>query len=218
MIYRDRRAGGSALAERLQEYAGRDDAIVLALPRGGVPVGDEVALRLGVPLDVFIVRKLGVPGQPELALGAIASGGIRVLHQEVVRALEISRSTIEAIARREQQELERRELLYRGQRPEPELSGKIVILVDDGLATGASMRSAVSAIRQKRPAKIVVAVPVAARETCEALQEDADEVICAATPTPFFAVGQWYDIFDQTSDEEVHQLLERSRARVRSAA
>jgi putative phosphoribosyl transferase len=218
MIFRDRREGGKALAELLLKYAGRDDAIVLALPRGGVPVGDEVAKRLGVPFDIFIVRKLGVPGQPELPLGAIASGGVRVLDQDVVRALEIPLSTIEAVAKRELQELGRREHLYRGERPEPELARKTVILVDDGLATGSSMRSAVSAVRQQRPARIVVAVPVAARQTCEALQEVADEVVCAATPAPFFAVGQWYDVFDQTSDDEVRELLEYAHARERAAA
>src|SRR5438067_1713978 len=210
MIFRDRRAGGDALAGLLQKYAGRHDAIVLALPRGGVPVGDEVASRLGLPLDVFIVRKLGAPEQPELAIGAIASGGVRVLDNDIVRALEISPATIEAVAKRELQELTRREHLYRGERPAPKVAGKTIILVDDGLATGSSMRSAVSALRQQQPARIVVAVPIAARQTCEALQPVADEVVCAVTPAPFYAVGQWYDVFDQTTDDEVHQLLERA--------
>jgi putative phosphoribosyl transferase len=218
MIFRDRHAGGKALAELLRKYAGRDGLIVLALPRGGVPVGDEVADRLGVPLDVFIVRKLGAPGQPELALGAIASGGVRVLDRDLVRALGIPSSTIEGLAKREQEELERRERLYRGDRLPPDLTGKTVILVDDGLATGASMRSAISAVRQQGPAWIVVAVPIAARQTCEALAGVADEVVCAATPSPFYAVGQWYQIFDQTTDDEVRRLLARSRARERSVA
>ena len=218
MIFQDRRAGGEALAGLLAKYAGRDDVIVLALPRGGVPVADEIANRLGVAMDVFVVRKLGVPQQPELALGAIASGGVRVIDPDTVQALGIPDSAIETVARREQQELERRERLYRGERGAPELEDKIVILVDDGLATGASMRSAVAAVRQQQPARVIVAVPVAARQTCEALHEIADEVVCAATPTPFFAVGQWYEIFDQTSDEEVHELLARSRARERRAA
>ena len=216
MIFLDRRAGGEALASLLVKYARRDDVIVLALPRGGVPLAETIADRLGVALDVFIVRKLGVPGQPELAMGAIASGGIRVLDPDIVRALHISRSVIDTIARHKQEELTRREYLYRGSRPEPELKDKTVILVDDGLATGSSIHSAIAAVRLQHPASIIVAVPAAARQTCEALQQLADEVVCAATP--FFAVGQWYEGFDQTSDEEVHRILERSRTRDRSVA
>lgn len=218
MLFRDRRVGGEALSSLLKQYARRSDAIVLALPRGGVPVADELANRLGLPLDVFAVRKLGVPRQPELAFGAIATGGVRVLDPEIVQSLNISASTIETVTAREEQELERRERLYRGERSAPDLRNKIVILVDDGLATGSSMRSAIVAVRQLEPARILVAVPVAARQTCEGLREIADEVVCAATPVPFFAVGQWYEVFDQTTDEEVHQLLTRARARERSVA
>ncbi len=218
MIFQDRRAGGEALAALLQRYAGRDDVIVLALPRGGVPVAAEVSNRLGVPLDVLLVRKLGVPGHEELAMGAIASGGVRVLDPSILRSLNIQPWAVETVARREQQELERREHQYRGDRPEPDLRGKTVILVDDGLATGSTMRSAIAAVRQQQPKRIVVAAPVAAREACESLQEIADEVVCAATPMPFYAVGQWYGTFDQTSDSEVHRLLERSRSRDRPAA
>lgn len=206
-MFRDRSEGGRALAGLLARYAGRAGVIVLALPRGGVPVGYEVARALGVPLDVFVVRKLGAPGQPELAIGAIASGGVRVLDAELVRALAITPETIEAIAGREEEELQRRERLYRGERKPRELGGETVILVDDGLATGASMRSAVAAVRQQGPAKVVVAVPVAAAQVCTAFQQIADEVVCAATPTPFYAVGQWYAVFDQTDDDEVRRLL-----------
>ena len=205
--YTDRREAGRELAARLQEYAGRDDVIVLALPRGGVPVAFEVAAALKAPLDVFLVRKLGTPGHRELAMGAIASGGIRVLNDEVVQWLGISGDQIDAISREEQHELERRETVYRSGRSLPSLTGRIVILVDDGLATGSTMRAAVQAVKQQQPARVIVAVPVGARDTCDDLRQAADSVVCARTPTPFSAVGQWYRNFEQTSDEEVRQLL-----------
>jgi predicted phosphoribosyltransferase len=184
---------------------------VLALPRGGVPVAYEVAAALHAPLDVFLVRKLGVPGHEEYAMGAIASGGVRVLNEEVVQGLGIPRFRIEAAAAREEQELARRERAYRGDRPPPEVRGRTVILVDDGLATGASMRAAVMALRRLQPARIVVAVPTAAPETCEQMRGLADEVVCATTPEPFRAVGLWYEDFPQTSDEEVGALLAQAR-------
>jgi putative phosphoribosyl transferase len=187
---------------------------VLALPRGGVPVAYEVARALGAPLDVFLVRKLGVPGHEELAIGAIASGGVRVLNQELARALRIPDQMIEAIAAKEQQELERRERLYRGDRPPPDVRGRTVILVDDGLATGATMYAAVEALRQQQQARIIVAVPIAAPETCAELSEEVDEVICAVTPQPFHAVGLWYEDFSQTSDDEVRDLLARAGEQV----
>ena len=205
--FRDRREAGRFLARELAAYANRPDVIVLALPRGGVPVGYEIAQALHAPLDVFLVRKLGVPGHEEYAMGAIASGGVSVLNEEVVQRLGISPYQIETLAAREQRELERRERAYRGERPPPEVSGRTVILVDDGLATGASMQAAVLALRRLQPARIVVAVPVAAPETCEQLREIADEVVCATTPEPFYAVGLWYEDFSQTSDEEVRALL-----------
>lgn len=210
--FRDRAEAGRALAEHLRKYAGRDDVIVLALPRGGVPVGYEVARALGAPLDVFLVRKLGVPGREELAFGAIASGGARVLNQEVVDVLGIDDELIEAVARREQAELHRRDALYRGGAPPPDVRGKVVILVDDGLATGATMRAAVLALRKAEPAKIVVAVPTAAPQTCEELRPHVDEIVCAITPDPFFAVGMWYRDFSETTDDQVRELLERARA------
>jgi predicted phosphoribosyltransferase len=218
-MFRNRREAGRVLAELLKDYAGREDVIVLALPRGGVPVGYEVARRLNAPLDVFVVRKLGLPSQPELAIGAIASGNVRVLNREVVEGLGIPQQVIDAVARRERTELARRERLYRGEREPPELRGKTVILVDDGLATGSTMRSAAAAIKQQAPARLVVAVPVAARSTCQELQEAVDEVVCALTPVSFFAVGQWYEDFGETSDDEVHELLEQAaRERVQPAA
>jgi predicted phosphoribosyltransferase len=206
-IFRDRTEAGRVLAERLAQYAGRPDLIVLALPRGGVPVAYEVARALHAPLDVFLVRKLGVPGHEELAMGAVATGGVRVLNEQVVRALRIPDAAIETVARREQQELARRERLYRGDRPPPDVRGKTVILVDDGLATGATMLAAVRALRQQQPARIVVAVPIASRETCELLREEVEDVVCAVTPEPFRAVGLWYEDFSQTADEEVRELL-----------
>ena len=210
MIYRDRFDAGETLAEKLREYAGRADVVVLALPRGGVPVGYEVARALAVPLDVFVVRKLGTPGQPELAMGAIASGGVRVLNRDVVEALGIPDWAIEEATQQEQTELERREVQYRGDRPALDVHGKTVILVDDGLATGSTMRAAAAALRKAGAARILVAVPVAARATCDQLREEGNEVLCATTPEPFFAVGQWYKDFAQTTDEEVRELLERS--------
>jgi putative phosphoribosyl transferase len=200
------------LADRLTKYAGSPDVVVLALPRGGVPVGFQVARSLGAPLDVLSVRKLGVPGREELAMGAIASDGTQVINQTVVGELGISEDTLQAVAAAEHQELERRERTYRGQRPRPELTGKVVLVVDDGLATGATMWAAVAAIRRPRPARVVVAVPVAAASICQALEQAADEVICATTPALFVAVGQAYRDFGQTTDEEVCALLDAARA------
>jgi putative phosphoribosyl transferase len=208
----DRRHAGRVLATRLAKHAGRDDVVVLALPRGGVPVAYEVASALGVPMDVFLVRKLGTPGHRELAMGAIASGGVRVLNEDVVHWYGISDSAIERIAREEQEELERRERAYRGDRPAPGLTNKIVILIDDGLATGSTMRAAAQAVRAHRPARVVIAVPVGAPQTCAELGSVADDVICARMPEPFSAVGQWYVNFDQTDDDEVRELLQKSSA------
>jgi predicted phosphoribosyltransferase len=208
MRFRNRTEAGRALARVLSRYAGRDDVVVLALPRGGVPVAYEVAKELGAPLDVFLVRKLGVPGHEELAMGAIASGGVLVLDDGVVRWLGISEDQIQKTLARELDELRRREAAYRDGRPPPDLKGKTVILVDDGLATGASMQAAARAVRRHDPARIVVAVPVASRATCDQFREEVDEVVCAVTPAPFYAVGNWYEDFSQTSDEEVRELLE----------
>jgi predicted phosphoribosyltransferase len=210
MFFADRREAGRFLAGKLTGYADRPDVLVLALPRGGVPVAFEVASALHAPLDVFLVRKLGVPGHEELAMGAIASGGVRVLNEDVVRALRIPGDVLEAVAEAEQAELERRERIYRGDRPPPDVRGRTVILVDDGLATGSTMRAAVAALRRQGPARIVVAVPVGAPETCAEFEREADEVVCARTPEPFYAVGLWYGDFSQTTDEEVHELLERA--------
>jgi putative phosphoribosyl transferase len=207
--FRDRAEAGHALARLLSHYAGRDDVIVLALPRGGVPVAAEVAKELGAPLDVFLVRKLGVPGHEELAMGAIASGGVLVLDEGVLRWLGISEEQIQRALARELDELRRREAAYRDGRPLPDLKGKTVILVDDGLATGASMQAAARAVRRYEPARIVIAVPVASRATCDEFRDEVDEVVCAVTPEPFHAVGNWYEDFAQTSDEEVRELLER---------
>jgi len=194
----------------LKEFLERNDVVVLALPRGGVPVGYEVAHALHAPLDVFVVRKLGTPGQEELAMGALASGGITVLNREVVQALGIPQQTIEAVIAREQPELERREREYRNGRPAAEVGGRTVILVDDGLATGSSMRVAAKALKKKSAAQIVVAVPVASPSTCAEFEAEVDKVICATTPEPFWAVGQWYRNFSQTTDEEVRELLRSS--------
>jgi predicted phosphoribosyltransferase len=210
--YRDRRDAGCQLAAKLAHHGGKPGVVVLALPRGGVPVAYEVARALNAPVDVFLVRKLGAPGQRELALGAIATGGVRLLNHEVVRSLQIGPDVIEEITARESEELRRREQMYRGDRPAPELRGKTVILVDDGLATGASMRVAVAAVRQQQPAQIVVAVPLASPETCAEFRAEVDEIVCARTPDPFFAVGFGYDDFSQTSDDEVHELLTRAQA------
>jgi putative phosphoribosyl transferase len=210
MLFFDRSDAGRKLAAALAQYAGRSDVLVLGLPRGGVPVAFEVAQALRAPLEVFIVRKLGVPSQPELAMGAVATGGVLVLNDEVVRQLDIPRSVIDRVVAAEQLEIERRERRYREGRPAPELAGRIVILIDDGLATGSTMRAAVCAVNTQKPARVIVAVPVAAAATCDVLRRDADEVICPATPEPFFAVGQWYRDFEQTTDEEVHDLLARA--------
>jgi predicted phosphoribosyltransferase len=209
--FRDRREAGRALAEQLRKYAGRDDVVVLALPRGGVPVAYEVARALGAPLDVFLVRKLGVPGQEELALGAIATGGTRVLNREMVEQLRIRPESLDAIDAKERRELERRERAYRGDRPPPDLTGRTVILVDDGLATGSTMLAAVQAVRQYDPARVVIAVPVADPGVCASLEQFADEVVCARTPAPLRAVGLWYEEFSQTTDQEVRELLARAR-------
>jgi predicted phosphoribosyltransferase len=209
-LFRDRRDAGRALAKVLSAYAKRPDVVVLALPRGGVPVGFEVARALHAPLDVFIVRKLGVPGHDEYAMGAIASGGVRVLNEKIVQLLGIPAEAVEAVARAEQRELERREKLYRDGRPPLDITGRTVILVDDGLATGATMLAAVKAIHAKLPERIVIAVPTASAETCADLRHEVDEVICATTPEPFHAVGLWYQDFGQTSDEEVHELLSQA--------
>jgi len=198
------------LAEKLVQYAGRDDVIVLGLPRGGVPVAYEVATRLGAPLDVFIVRKLGVPGFEELAAGAIASGGVRVLNEDVMRAIPHAGEAIEAVTRKETAELERREHEYRDGRPAPELRDRVVILIDDGLATGATMRAAVKALRQSGAANIVVAVPVGPPDTCREIEQEADEIICLSTPEFFQAVGQYYEDFSQTSDDDVRELLNQA--------
>jgi predicted phosphoribosyltransferase len=208
--FRDRAEAGRRLAEKLVEYADRPDVLVLALPRGGVPVGYEVARALEAPLDVFVVRKLGVPGHEELAMGAVASGGVWVLNDDVIRALSIPDRVIQAVAARELQELAQRERAYRGDRPALDVSGRIVILVDDGLATGSTMRAAVKALRRLGPDLIVVAVPTAAPSTCTELGLEADGCICCIMPDPFYAVGVWYEDFAQTTDEEVRDLLERA--------
>jgi predicted phosphoribosyltransferase len=205
--YRDRSEAGRKLASHLSEYFGRDHVVVLGLPRGGVPVAFEVARGLHVPLDVFLVRKLGVPWQPELAMGAIAAGGVTFLNRRVVEELRIGERDIEAVVRIEQAELERRERLYRGSEPPVDVSGKVVIVVDDGLATGSSMRAAVEALRERAPAEIVVAVPVASEVTCGELAAVADRIVCASTPEPFYAVGLWYDDFRQIDDDEIRSLL-----------
>jgi putative phosphoribosyl transferase len=212
-LYRDRRDAGRALATALSKYKGEPQLLVLALPRGGVPVGYEVAGALEAPLDVFVVRKLGVPGREELAMGALASGGARVLNQEVISALGISHASIQATVVKEQRELKRREQIYRGQRLPLEVTTRTVILVDDGLATGSTMRAALAGLRQLSPRQLVVGVPVAAPETCQELSNEADDVVCAAMPQPFHSVGLWYRDFSQTTDQEVRELLEARRGR-----
>jgi predicted phosphoribosyltransferase len=212
--FRDRSEAGRLLAEKLAAYANRPDVLVLALPRGGVPVAYEVARALGAPLDVFLVRKLGVPGHEELAMGAVATGGVRVLNEQVVYALGIPDYVVDTVTEWEQQELARRERLYRGDRPPPDVRGRTVILVDDGLATGATMYAAIQALRQQQPARIVVAVPTASPETCNELRKEVDDVICAITPEPFYGVGLWYEDFSQTTDEEVRDLLARAAREV----
>jgi putative phosphoribosyl transferase len=208
--FADRREAGQLLAEKLQAYAGRHDVLILALPRGGVPIAYEVARALRTPLDVFVVRKLGVPGDEELAMGAIASGGVRVLNEEVTSRMDLPDSVIDEVTRREQKELKRRERLYRGGRPALQVQGRAIILVDDGLATGSTMRAAATALRKMNPLKIVIAVPVAAPDTCQEFRGEVDEVVCAVTPEPFMAVGAWYADFSQTSDGEVRELLQRA--------
>lgn len=209
--YRDRTEAGRYLAGLLGKYAHRPDVLVLALPRGGVPLGFMVAEALDAPLDVFLIRKLGVPGQEELAMGAIASGDVLVLKNEVIRALAIPQAVIEQVATEERRELQRREHAYRDDRPPVDIQGRTVIVVDDGLATGSSMRAAAIALRRRRPARLVIAVPVAAPDTCEELRAEVDEIVCGRTPASFLAIGFWYDDFSQTTDEEVRELLRRAR-------
>jgi putative phosphoribosyl transferase len=210
-LFQDRADAGRQLAEKLSNYAGRDDVIVLALPRGGVPVGFEVAQRLRVPLDVFVVRKLGVPGHEELAMGAIASGGVRVLNEDVLYVLPDAQSIVEMVTAIEREELKRREHNYRAERPAAEVRGRMVILVDDGLATGATMRAASAALRQQGAAKIIVAVPVGAPSTCREISSEVDDTVCLYTPGSFMGVGQYYEDFSQTSDEEVRELLAQAK-------
>ena len=209
-MFRDRAEAGFLLAKKLTAYANRSDVLILALPRGGVPVGFEIATMLKVSLDVFVVRKLGVPGQEELAMGAITSGGVQVLNNLIVQALGISESQIESVAAEERQELERRERLYRGSRAAPEIRRRTVILVDDGIATGATMRAALSALKKLQPARLIVAVPVAPLSTVLELKAEGEEVVCIRAAEPFHAIGSWYEDFTQISDEEVCRLLERA--------
>ncbi|MDP2700973.1 MAG: phosphoribosyltransferase [Candidatus Rokubacteria bacterium] len=210
MQFKDRKHAGQVLAQRLEHYRDQPDVVILALPRGGVPVAFEVAQALHAPLDVFIVRKLGFPGHEEFAMGAIATGGVRVMNPDAM-GLEVPQAAVEEVTARERTELERRERLYRGDRPPAVIEGRIVILVDDGLATGATMRAASTAVKQQQPKRVVVAVPVVAPDTCDAFRTEVDEVICVVTPEPFRAVALWYEAFDQTTDEEVHALLEAAR-------
>ena len=218
MIFRDRTDAGKILAGHLGQYANRRDVVVLALPRGGVPVAFEVAEKLNAPLDVIIVQKLGTPGQEELTMGAIASGNVKILNHYVIEHLGISQAQIASAVAREQKELQRRERFYRGDRPPIDVSGRTVILIDDGLATGSSMRAAAAAIRQRQPSQLVLAVPVASESTCAELKKEVDEVVCAVTPMAFYAVGQWYQEFSQTTDQEVRELLTRAAARMPHAA
>ncbi len=214
--FQDRTDAGRRLAERLERYSRRSDVLVLALPRGGVAIGAEVARRLGAPLDVILVRKLGVPGHEEFAMGAIASGGVRILSDDVVSALGVSEREVALVAAAEEEELARREHIYRGGRALPEVKGRTIILVDDGLATGATMRAAAAVIRAQSPARLVVAVPVAPSETCAALSREVDEVLCLFTPEPFHSVGSWYEDFRQATDDEVRQMLISEPSRPRS--
>jgi putative phosphoribosyl transferase len=216
--FKDRREAGVELAARLSQYRGRDDVIVLALPRGGVPVAFEIAEALDAPLEIFVVRKLGMPGHPEFAIGAIASGGVRVLNEDTVQWYGIPPSAIDAVASHELVELQRREREYRQGRPLADVRNRIAILVDDGLATGATMRAAVQAVRALGPSRVIVAVPVGAPDTCRAFADITDETVCARTPEPFNAVGLWYRDFSQTTDDEVRELLRRHEARAQSGA
>lgn len=216
MLFQDRFEAGRVLASRLQDLRDRTDIVVLALPRGGVPVGYEVAIALHAPLDVFVVRKLGAPGQEELAMGALGSGGVTVLNRRVVQALGLTQSEIDTAVQREERELERREREYRDGRPPLDVNGRTALLVDDGLATGSSMRVAVTSLLEKSPTEIVVAVPVASPETYSEFEGEVDRLVCISTPEPFLAVGQWYRDFSQTTDEQVRELLRRS-AQLRSA-
>lgn len=210
MLFQNRTTAGQVLAEKLIVYADRCDLLIMGLPRGGVPVAFEVAQALRAPLDVFLVRKLGVPGQEELAMGAIASGGVRVLNYDIIETLHLSEAAIDRVTAKQQQELERREQLYRQNRPYPQLRDRTVILVDDGLATGATMRAAVQAIKLQQPAAIIVAVPVASPETQQELATQVDEIICVEMPVPFYSVGSWYAEFPQTTDAQVCELLQQA--------
>jgi putative phosphoribosyl transferase len=213
--FRNRTEAGQLLAKKLTAYANREDVVVLGLPRGGVPVAFEVAKALNAPLDICLVRKLGVPGHKELAMGAIASGGVRVLNYDVVSWLKVSGKTIDKVAQKELRELQRRDRVYRGDRPPADVRNRTIIVVDDGLATGSTMRAAVAVLREQQPQSIVVAVPVAPSETCKALSAEVDEVVCIVTPEPFYAIGLWYENFAQTTDEEVRELLSDRLSAVR---
>jgi len=217
MKYLDRNHAGLVLAELLKNYNRQKNTIILALPRGGVPVAYEVAMKLCLELDVFVVRKLGVPGHKELAMGALASGGTVVFNDEIINYLQIQKSSIDRVIKSEQEELTRREHLYRGNKPFPLLAGKTIILVDDGIATGSTMKAAIMALRQKQPADIIVVVPVAAPSTCDEIAGLTETLICPLQPVDFNAVGLWYDNFSQTSDEEVVELLEQSRLNLKPA-
>ena len=206
--FKNRVHAGQYLAERLTQYAAASAAVVLGLPRGGVVVAHEIAVKLGLPLDIFLVRELGVPGYEELAMGAIASGGVRVMNEDVMRQIRIPDSAVEAVTRREELELKRREVAYRGNRPPLNVEGLTVILVDDGLATGSTMRAAVTALRRQDPKRIIVAVPTASPDVCDEFKAEVDEILCGMTPTPYYAVGAWYEDFSQTTDEEVQQLIQ----------
>jgi len=213
--FTDRQEAGTILAKYLKNYANQSNVIILALPRGGVPVAYEIATALAIPLDIFMVRKLGVPGHEELAMGAIASGGTVIFNEPLINQLNLEQSSINTVIQVEQKELLRRELLYRGDRPFPKLLGKTIILVDDGIATGSTMFAAIKAIRIHKPASIIIAVPVAARETCEEIINLVDKLICPLQPINFYAVGLWYENFSQTSDREVIELLEKSNAMIK---
>jgi putative phosphoribosyl transferase len=212
-LFRDRRDAGQTLARALIHYAHRSDTVVLGLPRGGVVVAQEVAVAIDAPLDVFIVRKLGVPGYEELAMGAIASGGVRVINRQIVDQLRIPPEIIDAVVQRESIELQRREAEYRGDRSMLDVHGRTVLLIDDGLATGSTMKAAVTALRQFKPGSVVVGVPISARETCDEFRDEVDEIVCARTPEPFYSVGAWYEEFHQTSDEEVRELIRQALRR-----